>query len=143
MEFVFFASLFAAISGANAQEEHSNIGCFVDYECTKSQSLDYTNTESAQACLQFCQDTLNCDAFTYYAGSSGCLAFLECGELDVCDDCQSGDVVCADLRYSKTQSQSKKQIQTVYKCSDSSQQVWPAWKMPRCGGGLRGGCDFG
>ena len=77
-----------------------HIDCFVEGQCTNSLLLDYTSKDSAQECLEFCQSTLTCKAFTFYSGSQSCLVFEYCWEFEYsCDNCRSGHSACQDLRY--------------------------------------------
>ena len=76
------------------------VGCFQEGECTDSLYLGYTDTADAQACLEFCRDTLSCSTFTHYSDSGACFAFNECSYFDSssCYDCLSGEATCPDLR---------------------------------------------
>ena len=98
-EFLLCLGLALAQFPANAAQSTS-VGCFVEGECASSLFVEYTNTEDAQSCLEFCRTVLNCHHFTHYADSDACFAFLNCNELSAnsCDDCLSGDAVCPDLR---------------------------------------------
>ena len=80
--------------------QDNEIGCFVEGECVDSLFLDFSETEDAQGCLEFCQNSLNCNHFTYYSDSNGCFSFLNCNALSesTCDDCLSGESSCPDLR---------------------------------------------
>ena len=90
--------LFVSLKIVKSQDE---IGCFISGECTNSPFIDYTDTDDAQGCLEFCQSFLNCNQFTHYSDTKGCFAFYNCAQLsdEGCTTCISGDVTCPDLRY--------------------------------------------
>ena len=79
-------------------QSSDGIGCFVPGECAQSLFIDYSEAEGPQACLEFCQETPDCSKFTFFADTSGCIAYANCPELSmVCSDCISGDSTCPDL----------------------------------------------
>ncbi len=71
--------------------------CFENGECTESLLLKYQHEiYSKEGCLDMCQQTSECEYFTYYEDDSSCLAFANCVTFstDTCSDCYSGYKSC-------------------------------------------------
>lgn len=81
------------------QIKGSEIGCFVDGECLKSDSVAVTQQNTSNECLDNCKNTKGCQEFTFYGDASICILYTECVELSDadCSDCVSGDVTCESL----------------------------------------------
>ncbi len=80
-----------AILGQSAPE------CFEEGECTDSLILDvWHDIENSETCLETCQESVDCNYFTFYEEDNSCLSFANCVTFstDTCTDCYSGDRSC-------------------------------------------------
>lgn len=79
----------------------SSIGCFVSGECRESLVVDsMVNSASPEDCLEFCDQTVDCNHFSHYDDANVCFAFANCVSFSntSCSDCISGDAGCSSLQ---------------------------------------------
>lgn len=89
----YLALLPILIYSTSAQD---TIGCLVPGECQQSLYIGIAVASNPAECLDFCQETPDCNYFTHYSDEGGCFAWSYCQQFssDACTDCVSGDAIC-------------------------------------------------
>ncbi len=72
--------------------------CFQLGECQGSLYVGNERVADVQACLEMCQDSQDCQYFSFYQDEAGgdCVQFANCVDfsIDTCTDCFSGHQTC-------------------------------------------------
>ena len=70
--FLYLACLLALVASAV-----SELQCYVEGDCSGGPLVGFSVEQDSVSCHVVCQDTANCDYWTYYASDGTCLLYSE------------------------------------------------------------------